>query len=86
MSELNFCPFCDAPQHKIVLIKEPLFYCKECSNFFKLEHFEMKCPKCEAKEIAKSDFPSPSGEAVFQCRKCKKALPASEILKYNKVK
>jgi hypothetical protein len=47
---------------------------------------DMKCPKCDATEIKKSEFPSPSGEAVFQCSKCKKALSASEFLKANKIK
>ena len=86
MSELNFCPFCDAPQHKIVILRENLLYCRECSRFFKLDEIELKCPKCDSHEIAKSDFPAPSGEAVFQCRKCKKALSASEFLKANKIK
>lgn len=86
MSEINFCPFCDAPQHKILLCKGDIFFCKECSRFFKLKGIDLKCPKCDSGEIVKSEFPSPTGEAVFQCTKCKKTLSASEFLKVNKVK
>lgn len=84
MSELNFCPCCDAPQHKIILCKDDVFFCRECSKFYKFEGIEMKCLKCSGKEIGKSDFPSPTGEVVFQCKKCKKAFSASEFLKANK--
>lgn len=86
MSELNFCPFCDAPQHKILLCNEEIFFCKECSRFFKFESLDLKCTKCNSTEIKKSDFPSPQGEAVFQCNACKKTLSASEFLKANKIK
>lgn len=86
MSEINFCPFCDAPQHKILLCKGDIFFCKECSRFFKFEELSMKCPKCGSAAVTKSDFPSPKGEAVFQCSNCKKTWPASEFLKANKVK
>lgn len=86
MSEINFCPFCDSPQHKILLCKSDIFFCKECSRFFKLKELELKCPKCDSKSVVKSDFPSPVGEAVFQCNSCKKTLSASEFLKANKIK
>lgn len=86
MSEINFCPFCDAPQHKVLYCNKDIFFCKECSRFFKLKELELKCLKCDSKEIVKSEFPSASGEAVFQCTKCKKALSASEFLKANKIK
>jgi transposase-like protein len=86
MSEINFCPFCDAPSHKILLCKGDIFFCKECSRFFKLEQINLKCPKCDSEEIVKSEFPSSTGEAVFQCKQCKKALSATEFLKINKVK
>ena len=86
MSEINFCPFCDAPQHKILLCNGYIFFCKECSKFFKLEEVELKCPKCNSIKIVKSDFLSPKGEAVFQCNSCKKSLSASEFLKANKIK
>lgn len=85
MSEINFCPFCDASQHKILLCKDNIFFCKECSKFFRFEDVELKCPKCSSTGISKSEFPSPSGDAVFQCNSCKKALSASEFLKANKV-
>ena len=86
MQEINFCPFCDAPQHKILLCKSEIFFCKECSKFFKLKEINLKCPKCDSGNIVKSDFPSSTGEAVFQCNNCKKALSATEFLKANKVK
>jgi DNA-directed RNA polymerase subunit RPC12/RpoP len=86
MGDLNFCPFCDAPSHKILLCKGDVFFCKECSRFFKLEEIELQCPRCDSKGIKKSEFPAPNGEAVFQCSKCKKALSASEFLKANKIK
>ena len=86
MSEINFCPFCDAPQHKILYCKGDIFFCKECSKFFNLKEIDLKCPKCDSGEIVKSEFPSPSGEAVFQCSKCRKALSASKFLKANNVK
>ncbi|MBW2975450.1 hypothetical protein KY366_07050 [Candidatus Woesearchaeota archaeon] len=86
MSEINFCPFCDAPQHKILLCREDAFFCKECSRFFRLSELGMKCPKCDSLKIVKSDFPSPSGEVAFQCSDCKKILSASEFFKANKVK
>lgn len=86
MSEINFCPFCDAPQHKILLCNGYIFFCKECSKFFKLEDIELKCPKCDSIKIIKSDFLSPKGEVVFQCSDCKKSLSASEFLKANKIK
>lgn len=86
MSEINFCPFCDAPQHKILLCKGNIFFCKECSRFFELKEVGLKCPKCDSKNIVKSDFPSPSGEAAFQCNNCKKTLSASDFLKANKIK
>lgn len=86
MTEINFCPFCDAPQHKILLCKGEIFFCKECSRFFKLKNIELKCPKCDSEKIVKSDFPSPTGETAFQCSDCKKTLSATEFLKANKVK
>ena len=86
MSEINFCPCCDAPQHKILLCKDNLLFCKECHRFFRFEGIDLKCPKCECTEIIKSDFPAPNGDAVFQCNKCKKALSATEFLKLNKIK
>ena len=86
MSEMNFCPFCDAPQHKIMFCKDDVFFCKECSKFFRFEGLELKCSKCDSTAIIKSDFPSANGEAVFQCTKCQKALSATEFLKANGIK
>jgi len=84
--EINFCPFCDAPQHKLTLITETMMFCKECNKFFTLEELKLKCPKCDSKNIENSDFPSPDGEIVFQCKSCKKMYPASEFLKKNDIK
>jgi len=86
MTEINFCPFCDAPQHKVLLCKEYIFFCRGCNKFFKLEELGLKCQKCDSKEIVRGEFPSAAGETVFQCNKCKKAFSASEFLKANKVK
>ena len=65
MSEINFCPYCDAPSHKILLCKGDIFFCKECSRFFKLKEVNLKCSKCDSENIVKSDFPSSTGEAAF---------------------
>jgi len=86
MTELNFCPFCDASQHKILGCKGDTFFCKECHRFFKLKEFSLKCPKCEKDKIVKSDFPAPNGEALFQCFSCKHMLPASKFFKANNIK
>ena len=79
MTEINFCPFCDAPQHKLMLCKDELFFCKICNRFFKLEENEIKCTR-NSGQLRKSDFPSPSGEALFQCSKCKRTFPIKELL------
>ncbi|MEA2035858.1 MAG: hypothetical protein U9O94_00010 [Nanoarchaeota archaeon] len=86
MSEINFCPFCDASSHKIMYCKKDVFFCKECSRFYKLKEVNLKCPKCDSESITKSEFPSPTGEAVFQCKSCRKAVSATEFLKLNKIK
>jgi hypothetical protein len=79
MPELNFCPYCEAAQHKIMACKEGIFFCKSCNNFFRFEDLNVRCPRCKG-EIRKSDFPSPKGEAVFFCNKCKRTYPSSELL------
>ncbi len=86
MSDLNFCPSCDSPGHKVVRFNDKLCFCKVCSNFFNLDFLETKCPKCDNKKIKTSDFPGPKGELVFHCDKCKKTTSASEFLKNNGVK
>jgi len=86
MPEINFCPVCNAAQHKMLLCKKDIFFCKECNNFFKLKWLELRCPRCDNDKIIKSDFPSPSGEVVFQCTKCKRTFSASEFFKANKIK
>ena len=83
MTEMNFCPFCDAPQHKILGCAGDIFFCKECHKFFKLKELSMKCPKCDKDKIVKSDFPAPNGEVVFQCMKCKKMFSSKEFLENN---
>ena len=79
MSEINFCPYCDAPQHKLMMLKENLLFCKICNTFFTLDEVEIKCPRDKGK-LRISDFPSPSGDALFQCSKCKRTIPARELL------
>ena len=79
MTELNFCPFCDASQHKLMACKNDIFFCKECNRFFRFSELEIKCPRCKG-SMRNSDFPMPSGEVLFQCVKCKKTYPAGEVL------
>ena len=83
MDELSFCPYCSASSFKITLCKDNLYFCKGCNHFFNFEAKSLKCTKCDATNILKSEFPSPSGEAVFQCGQCKKAFPAKELLEAN---
>jgi Zn finger protein HypA/HybF involved in hydrogenase expression len=86
MDDLNFCPFCSAAQHKILICKEDLFFCKDCNKFFNLAELKLKCPKCNGEKFTKGDFPSPSGEVVFQCKDCKKMFSATEFFTFNKLK
>lgn len=85
MTEINFCPYCDASQHKIAAISEEKFFCKECNRFFKIQEKKMRCLKCSSTDIVDSEFPSPDGQMVFQCRKCKKMFSAKEFLSNNGV-
>jgi ribosomal protein L37AE/L43A len=84
--EINFCPYCDAPQHKIIIITEKIYFCKECDKFFRLEKLELKCLKCEFIGIKDADFPAADGSIIFQCTKCKKMFSSKEFLKKNKIK
>ena len=86
MLELNFCPFCDAPQHKLLACSNDVFFCKDCNKFFKFSELILKCIKCDSTNIMKSDFPAPNGEAVFQCKDCKKSFSATQFFNYNKIK
>ena len=84
MKELNFCPFCDAAQHKVILLeKQNLHFCKLCNTFFSLEESKYECFKCGSTRIEDSDFPSPDGQVVFQCKKCKKMFSATEFFEKN---
>lgn len=84
--EINFCPYCDASQHKIMLINGKINFCKECNKFFRLDDLKLKCLKCDSTNIKDADFPAADGSIIFQCAKCKKMFSASEFLKSNKVK
>lgn len=84
--ELEFCPYCSAVKHKIVACYDGIFFCKECSSFFKIEQKFLECQKCKGTNVDDSDFPSPSGEMVFQCAKCKKMYSAKDFFEYNKKK
>lgn len=83
---MNFCPYCSASHFKLVMCGEDIFFCRECNRFFMFQELSLKCPRCESVRVRKSDFPSPSGELVFQCLSCKKNTSASEFLMYNKIK
>ncbi len=85
MVEVNFCPYCDSPQHKLVQFGDDLIFCKECNRFFKLKQVYYRCWKCNSKRIEDSGYPSPNGELVFQCMSCKKMFPQSEFFKKNKI-
>ena len=80
MTDINFCPSCDSPGHRIARFNEELCFCKVCNNFFNLEYLAVKCPKCDNRKVKASDFPSPSGELVFHCERCKKMFPAKNLL------
>ncbi len=80
MTEVNFCPYCDAPQHKILIISEAKNFCKSCNTFFNLTEEKHACTKCGSEQLEISDFSSPSGDVIFHCRKCKKMFKAKEIL------
>ena len=83
--EINFCPYCNAAQHKLLYCKDSLIFCRDCSRFFKFEGVKLKCPKCGKNKITKSDFPAPSGEPIFQCKACRKMCSASEFFKENDI-
>ncbi|MGM5487890.1 MAG: hypothetical protein ACQESG_02990 [Nanobdellota archaeon] len=83
MPELNFCPFCDSPRHKLALVREDLWFCRECNTFFNVKTRSFRCFKCNSNRFEDSDFPSPDGQLVFQCRKCKKMFSVEEFLRKN---
>jgi len=85
MTEINFCPYCDAPSHKLVLFNKDQLLCKTCNRFFELKHSELLCPKCKSKKISGSDFPMASGEMVLQCNSCKKMFSTKEFFEFNKI-
>ncbi|MBR9699741.1 hypothetical protein GOV09_04760 [Candidatus Woesearchaeota archaeon] len=78
MSEMNFCPHCEAATHKLLHCKEDIFFCKACSRFFRFESLDQKCPRCTG-SLRKSDFDSPSKGAVFLCTKCKKTCTTQDL-------
>lgn len=83
--EVNFCPYCDAPGHKILPHTDGMFFCRECNSFFKLEKVSLQCPKCDSEKIQDSDFPGADGQIILQCKSCKKMFNAKELLDKNKV-
>src|SRR3989338_6879108 len=82
MSELQFCPYCNASEHKILQIGSH-YFCKECEKFFSCNQLKIECPKCEKKTVTISDFPMPDGSLVFQCMSCKKMFSLKEIVEQN---
>lgn len=83
--EINFCPYCDAPAHKLLRYKEKMVFCRECNNFYMLEKVSLKCPKCDSEKIEDSDFPSPDGQIVLHCKSCKKMFNARDLLEKNEL-
>jgi len=43
MDDINFSRFADAPQHKILYCDKDVWFCKECSKFFKFREIKLKC-------------------------------------------
>lgn len=86
MKELNFCPYCDAPQHKVFHMEDKdLHFCKSCNTFFRLKEVKYECFKCGSTKIADSEFPAPDGRIVFQCKKCKKMFSGNEFFEKNEL-
>lgn len=85
MTELNFCPFCSAPQHKVTDFEEKFYFCRECNKFFTLKKIEVSCPKCKSVKVIDSDFPTPDGQLVIQCQSCKKMYAVKDFLSKNKI-
>jgi len=86
MTELNFCPFCSAQEHKLIIINEKYNLCRECGKFFLLNNLSLKCPKCDKTDIINSDFPGSKGELILMCKSCKKMATVNDFFKYNKIK
>ncbi len=86
MAGVNFCPYCDAGSHKMVLVESDMYYCKECDTFLSVGRVELRCPKCGKTRIRDSGYPMPDGEMVFQCDSCKRMFSAAEFLSFNRIK
>ncbi|MCB9359233.1 hypothetical protein H6503_04840 [Candidatus Woesearchaeota archaeon] len=80
MKEISFCPYCSAPSHKLLNYHEDMVFCRDCNTFFRLNLVELKCPKCEHTKIEDSDFPSPDGQVILQCKHCKKMFTAKDLI------
>jgi hypothetical protein len=85
MATINFCPLCDAPQHKLLMFSEEMFFCKDCNKFFNLKLIKFACWKCGSKRFKDSDFPSPDGQVVLQCSSCKKMFSQDDFFKKNEM-
>jgi hypothetical protein len=85
MDDVNFCPYCDSPSHKLLNYKDEMFFCRVCNSFFLLSKIKLICPKCDADKIEDSEFPSPDGQIILQCKSCKKMFSAKELLERNDV-
>jgi len=64
-------------------IDNETIFCRECNNFFELTEVQFKCLKCGSKRFEDSEFPTPDGEMVLQCKKCKKMYSLTDFLKKN---
>lgn len=84
MSNPDFCAFCGSLGHKMVMLKEGMYFCKECNKFFEFEKKVFRCPKCNSPNIVDSEFPSPDGGMIFHCQGCRKMFSAKELMDEGK--
>lgn len=85
MEDINFCPFCDSPRHKLLLLDGNLIFCRHCRKFFRLSEVYFKCWKCDSKKFQCSEYSSPDGQVVFQCLLCKKLFTKNDFFKNNEM-
>jgi DNA-directed RNA polymerase subunit M/transcription elongation factor TFIIS len=63
-----------------------MYFCRECNSFLSIKPIRLKCLKCDSEKIEDSDFPSPDGQIILQCKMCKKMFTAKELLEKLNIK